>query len=1209
MDKKQAQRQIEEVFTRPFDHERYTAFLRNLLNKFEPRTGHYIGNYVPDAYKGHVNQYWRIGKYVDPDGEEMDLLAVEVKTMSKLERARSALRNFAINRLKQFEKDASLIAFYAKDDGGADWRFSFVKIEHEAFKDDAGKVKLKQELTPAKRYSYLVGEHEDSHIACKQLLPVLAMDFAEPRIDDIETAFSIEKVTNEFFEQYKALFLKLAEHLKQQPWFQRPEIADREQLVSRFAKKLLGQIVFLYFLQKKRWLGAPKGRPWGEGPKRFLRDRFDKVAEEGGDYYQDFLQYLFYEALAADRKDQPDPGYYERFKCRLPFLNGGLFEADYKWRKETIAIPNTLFHNDEKTKGGDTGTGILDVFSRYNFTIKEDEPLDKEVAVDPEMLGKVFENMLEVTERKSKGAFYTPREIVHYMWQESLIHYLGTEVGPDTETAVPREDLELLIRKGHLVLENDQRVLNTGKETDTYTHGIPETIRTHAALIDEKLADIRVCDPAIGSGAFPVGMLHEIVNAREVLAVHLEKVARPYDLKKHAIANSIYGVDIDSSAIDIARLRLWLSLIVDEDDYSSIDALPNLDYKIMQGNSLIEEYEGVKLFDEAFIGEDEDSSLAGEEKRLTDRRSAIQREYMQGLQDGELFDVRRGELDKELEEVNAVLKKIETAEKKAAKQKIDQAEGLFDLISEARKKAKLLEQRQDEFFDASTAERKGSLRDEITRLEWELIEATLQEQGKTDALAKLATFKTSGEKPYFLWKLNFSEVFRQKGGFDVVIGNPPYGASFQKSKKNDLTRKFPQASRIPDSYCFFFLLGISLLARDKTLAYITPNTYFDLENGEDFRVHLLKNTAILNIWESGWAFDSAVVDTAVTILTRTAPAPDHRITVLTKLGYSRLSQGDFLASSLTKIDFRGDGKTREIRDKIIARTTQLSASMDVKAGVKIYEKGKGNPPQSSETTGSKPFTRKGVQPDGWRALFRGSHIAPFLLEPSGEWIDYGPWLAAPRSETLFDPPKIVMRRTDDRLRSNIDFSNAVCVNSCHVIKFKKNPAENDRSKYLVILAVLNSSVCQWFFEVENPQMIGKTFAEIKVVYVDRLRLPDCRKNQRKSLSNAVEFLLLLKKRTNELGSHTLQSAYFEQLIDGLVYELYFPEEIQAAGKEILVHLGEITPIDDTMSTEEKLAIIQREFDRLYDPRHPVRNHLETLDSVPVVRTIREALKR
>ncbi len=347
MDKSQAQELVRELFSNAFDQQRYQHFLRNLLNNFETRNGHYTGNYIPDAFKHHINQYWRIGKYVDPDGNELDLLVVEVQSLSKLDRARSALRNFAVTRLKQFEKEASLIAFYAKADGGADWRFSFIKIEHQAYQDEKGKVKLKQELTPARRYSYLVGAHENSHTASQQLLPILAMDYADPRIEEIEAAFSIEKVADEFFEQYKALFQNLAEHLKKQGHFQGLDEEKTDQAVSRFAKKLLGQIVFLYFLQKKKWLGVPKDGRWGEGSIRFMRERFEQVFNEDGNYYHDFLQYLFYEALARERKDQSDPGYYSRFDCRVPFLNGGLFEADYDWQKDIIDLPNHLFHNKE----------------------------------------------------------------------------------------------------------------------------------------------------------------------------------------------------------------------------------------------------------------------------------------------------------------------------------------------------------------------------------------------------------------------------------------------------------------------------------------------------------------------------------------------------------------------------------------------------------------------------------------------------------------------------------------------------------------------------------------------------------------------------------------------------------------------------------------------------------------------------------------------
>ena len=274
----------------------------------------------------------------------------------------------------------------------------------------------------------------------------------------------------------------------------------------------------------------------------------------------------------------------------------------YNWEETDILLKNDTFGE------------ILDTFDLYNFTVREDEPLEREVAVDPEMLGKVFENLLEVKDRKSKGTYYTPREIVHYMCQESLINYLDTAINTQEETVIPqepvqksligedkpeqavltvqahkvvipREDIEAFIRRGDFAINND---LAKEQGTKSYTYKMPESIRNNARLFDDKLADIKICDPAIGSGAFPVGMMHEIVRARETLTTYIgeSRSRTPYNFKRHAIHESIYGVDIDPGAVDIAKLRLWLSLVVDEDDFKTIKPLPNLDYKIVCGDSL-----------------------------------------------------------------------------------------------------------------------------------------------------------------------------------------------------------------------------------------------------------------------------------------------------------------------------------------------------------------------------------------------------------------------------------------------------------------------------------------------------------------------------------------------------------------------------------------------------------------------------------------------
>ncbi len=447
-------------------------------------------------------------------------------------------------------------------------------------------------MTPAKRYSFLVGENEHAYTAQKQLLPVLQNVATHPGVEELESCFSIEKVTDEFFAQYKELYLAISEHLARDKGVQKI-IKENSIDSTRFAKKLLGQVVFLYFLQKKGWLGVPKNEPWGKGDRKFVQTLFDEAVREKLNFFKDYLQPLFYEALAKVRHNSPDPSYYKRFDCKIPALNGGLFESDYDWAKANLTIPNSLFRNKEKNEAGDVGSGVLDVFDRYNFTIKEDEPLEKEVAVDPEMLGKVFENMLEITERKSKGAFYTPREIVHYMCRESLVKYLDNAINKD-KIRVPEAEIDIFVKSGFLATENKFQ--------------LPQSVRNHADLLDEHLTTIKICDPAIGSGAFPVGLLHELVTAQKVLLPHLSEtylgkkltaIDLPkneftkdpskyvYRVKRHAIQENIYGVDIDASAIDIARLRLWLSLVVDEEDFYSIEALPNLDYKIVQGNSLI----------------------------------------------------------------------------------------------------------------------------------------------------------------------------------------------------------------------------------------------------------------------------------------------------------------------------------------------------------------------------------------------------------------------------------------------------------------------------------------------------------------------------------------------------------------------------------------------------------------------------------------------
>ncbi len=579
MNKKQASELIKTTFSQAFDKASFRSFVINLLNNMDEDKK--IAMAVPDAFAAHVKSCQRLATYSDPQGQLLDVLIVNLTEDYKIERTRTALRDYVAHKLKRGDnyKEAALVAFVPPDSGR--WRLSYVRMQYESVRDPkTGVIKPEERPTPARRFSYIVGEGESCHTAQTRFLELLQDTATNPELAQIEEAFSVEAVTEEFYSIYAELFSDVnaaLEKLVTKDKNVRDEFKVKGVNTVDFAKKLMGQIVFLYFLQKKGWLGVEKGKDWGTGPRDFLR----KMATGKYDnFFNDILEPLFYDTLATDRGHE---AWCNHFKCRIPFLNGGLFEplGDYDWSKTDIILPNKLFSNAEYVEEGVTGTGVLDVFDRYNFTVNEAEPLEKEVAIDPEMLGKVFENLIEENRRKGLGAFYTPREIVHYMCQESLINYLDTAVNKERKL-VPRTEIETFIRLG-------EQISHYEAVDAKYTIRMPKNIQANARTIDDELKVITVCDPAVGSGAFPVGMMTEIVRARVALTPYFNDTSErtPYFFKRHAIQNCLYGVDIDRSAIEIAKLRLWLSLIVDEEDIKQVKPLPNLDYKVVVGDSLI----------------------------------------------------------------------------------------------------------------------------------------------------------------------------------------------------------------------------------------------------------------------------------------------------------------------------------------------------------------------------------------------------------------------------------------------------------------------------------------------------------------------------------------------------------------------------------------------------------------------------------------------
>jgi type I restriction-modification system DNA methylase subunit len=603
---------ISDTFDGAYDETRLRTFIQNLLVEPDMKDKeHRSGQMVYESFREHVASYKRLAKYTDPNGEEMDVLAVKLKTPHKLERARTMQRNFAATYLKQPARqgrEAALVAYYA--DGTDDWRLSFVQLEYRTVVDEeTGDVKAEEELTHV-RYTFLVGENEPSHTPKRQFAPLLQSEELRfpPPLHELKDAFDIEVVTDEFFEAYRGHYKTLTEDVEAalaEDETAQDEFDEKDVTPEAFAEKLTGQLVFLYFLQKKGWLGVQRGDDWGEGPGNFLRQLYEGEYVDYDNFYRDVLEPLFYQGLAVDRGGD---NYFSALRCRVPFLNGGLFQPIHNVDRSRVHLPLP-----DETFGD-----IFDTFDRYNFTVREDEPLDKEVAVDPEMLGKVFEKLLLDDRQKELGAFYTPRDIVHYMCQQNLVDHLDTELnvreapltrpeprqqnafgdgptqqgvlsGEDYNPQVERHHLEALVRDGSGWIEHDSRTQESESTNGKYSeYKAPRPIRTHAREIDAVLSDVRICDPAVGSGAFPVGMMQEIVQARQVLDTYIDdEIEREaYPLKRHAIQHSLHGVDIDPSAIDIAQLRLWLSLVVDEEDFEDIRPLPNLRYKFVQGDAL-----------------------------------------------------------------------------------------------------------------------------------------------------------------------------------------------------------------------------------------------------------------------------------------------------------------------------------------------------------------------------------------------------------------------------------------------------------------------------------------------------------------------------------------------------------------------------------------------------------------------------------------------
>ena len=283
----------------------------------------------------------------------------------------------------------------------------------------------------------------------------------------------------------------------------------------------------------------------------------------------------------------------------------------------------------------------------------------------------------------------------------------------------------------------------------------------------------------------------------------------------------------------------------------------------------------------------------------------------------------------------------------------------------------------------------------------------------------------------FDWNAEFPEIM-EDGGFDAVIGNPPYGISLSSQEQEYIRTKYSQKGGMSDSYSIFMIAAASLAKKGGVFSFIVPNTFCDLESGATFRKWLLDSLFLERLWQTGWAFSQAIVDTIVFIASTEPSKPSSKVKIELPEDTFFIDINTFQRNHLMKIDFRNRPERKSLIEKILRKTRPLSDFLSVKAGVKLYEKGKGNPPQSSSAIENKVFTQINLCPQGWQPLLRGKHINRYQIIDTNEFVHYGEWLAAPRKAEMFYEPKLIMRRTDDHLLTAFDDTGKICVNSCHI---------------------------------------------------------------------------------------------------------------------------------------------------------------------------------
>jgi adenine-specific DNA-methyltransferase len=1082
-----------------------------------------LGNY-------EINEYTRIG-----------IFEVELNEKVNITRNRVALRNLIKDLTMQVA--GAMVVFVQGDK----WRFSYISQRKVKNKETN---EIEDQVTSPKRYTYLFGKNEKALTAAIRFDSLIQKQkdtiFQYLTLGDFEDAFSVEKLSKEFFKKYKDTYedfvqfitgkrygkkgSKYVEQIKDNPNWQFTALFNKDEKQARdFCKRMMGRIVFLYFIQKKGWLAVGQGKKWGEGNPDYLYDLFRKSRYKDDFYYQELVP-LFFKTLNNTDSEK------ESNDWRFPYLNGGLFDDSQDRKYNKLHLPESIF----KT--------LFETFNNYNFTIYEDAPDEHTIAVDPEMLGHIFENLLE--DNKDKGAFYTPKEIVHYMCQESLkAYFFSHDEQHFTNNELAKRSINKIIQQQELTADEKQYA------------------EKNAFKIIDALKQVKICDPAIGSGAFPMGLLQEIFNA-QIFLLELSgftKKITDADIKKHIIEESIYGVDIDAGAVDIARLRFWLSLVVDEQEPQP---LPNLDFKIVCADTLIPlgkinhndfDIKISELFNELETLRHDFFSVSSEEKIKLERNfKRIQTELKER---SEFSNKENYTLFNKIIEFNpfedTACSWFDAWWMFGIKEGFDIVIGnppYVQLQKDGGKLAKLYQSYKYETF-----ERTG----DIYSLFYERGTGLLNEKG-------ILCFITSNKWMRANYGASTRQFFAEKTHPLLLIdfGNIQVFDTATVDTNILILQNKPKAKRHESKEAFA----------------VRINNEFNLDD-HSLQEYVIKNGYILaslshNAWVVG---ERDIYNIKEYIEQQGIPLSNWNVTI--NYGIKTGTQDAFM--------IREDVKNQLFEEdpKCIVLLKMLLRGKDLSAWYSDYDNYWliGTFPSLNIDINDYPSIKKHLLDYGKEKLEQDGNGRK---KTGNKWFETQDQISYWEN---FEKPKLIYPEITKYIPFSYDESDHFYTNNkCFILT-------GERLKYLA--CVLNSKIFKYCFIDNFPELQGGS-RELRKVFFEKIPVKQISDIEEMPFAKMLDYLVAYKKEKSTELTDQYMFTYFEKIANALVFELYFKEQFEKADISVASHFSELPLLD---KSEKTIVQLRKIFVLLNKDDNPIKQAVFSMLSIPQINLINNSI--